>query len=252
MSHAAEFDEYGHKSHGHVIVSLFTLRFVLAALLVCTLATSGSAWAEQFISDTFHVAIPQWVNAAVALSIAIVKTVLVVMFFMQLKYDNPMNTIIFVFTLITVFSFLGFTSLDLGNRDSIDRFKSQYAYDGGDLSAGPGIMTDVVPGESIVERAKRIAKANGTYDAAHEHHHEERQEIADAGFFPELPKSGSSSNVSRPVVGFTLPGYGAPVKPAAGHGSSDHTVPGAKEKEPAGEKKAEPAAPPAKGEPAHH
>ncbi len=214
MSHAAEFDEYGHKDHGHVIVSLFTLRFVLAALLVCTLATSGAAWAENFIAATFHVEIPQWVNAAVALSIAVVKTVLVVMFFMQLKYDNPMNTIIFVFTLLTVFSFLGFTGLDLGNRDSIDRFKNQYAYDGGDLSAGPAILKDADPGESIVQRAKRVAKANGTYHADHEHHHEPGVDIADAGFFPEKPKSGSSSNISRPIDRPTI--GGAPAAPAHG------------------------------------
>jgi cytochrome c oxidase subunit 4 len=182
MSHAAEFDEYGHKDHGHVIVSLFTLRFVLAALLFCTLATSGSAWAEQFIADTFHVEIPQWVNAAVALSIAVVKTVLVVTFFMQLKYDNPMNTIIFVFTLLTVFSFLGFTSLDLGNRDSIDRFKNQYAQDGGDLGAGGPIFDkDVVPGESIVERAKRIAMARqANYESELKSIEKEMSELAAA------------------------------------------------------------------------
>ena len=77
-AHAEEFDEYGHKDHGHVIVSLFTLRFVLVALLICTLLTSGAAWAENSISAAFHVEIPQWINAAVALSIAVVKTVLVV------------------------------------------------------------------------------------------------------------------------------------------------------------------------------
>jgi cytochrome c oxidase subunit 4 len=238
MSHAAEFDEYGHKDHGHVIVSLFTLRFVLAALLVCTLATSGAAWAENTISEVFHVEIPQWINAAVALSIAIVKTTLVVMFFMQLKYDNPMNTIIFVFTILTVFSFLGFTSLDLNNRDTIDRFKNQYAYDGGDLMMGGAIhqMKEIPgetkeqkaereknfhadnPGESIVDRAKRVAREKGTYDPHHEHHAEEGQSITDMGYLPEERKNAegerlSTSNISRPVKGVTipgLPGYRAP------------------------------------------
>ena len=80
---------------------------MLAALLFFTLATSGAAWAETTIAAYFHVEIPQWINAAVALSIAVIKTTIVVMFFMQLKYDNPMNTVIFVFTILTVFSFLG-------------------------------------------------------------------------------------------------------------------------------------------------
>ena len=224
MSHATEFDEYGHKDHGHVIVSLFTLRFVLVALLFFTLATSGAAWVEELIASTFHVEIPQWVNAAVALSIAVVKTALVVMFFMQLKYDYPMNTIIFLFTILTVFTFLGLTGLDLGNRATIDRIKNQYAHDGGDLSAGgPVFSSDVVPGESIVERAKRIAKANGTYDPSHEHHHEEGVDITDAGYLPEKPRTGSSSNISRPIdrptMGGLAPAHGGAPKgePARGH-----------------------------------
>jgi caa(3)-type oxidase subunit IV len=239
MSHAAEFDEYGHKDHGHVIVSLFTLRFVLIALLICTLLTSGSAWAEEAIASTFHVVIPQWVNAFVALSIAIVKTALVVGFFMQLKYDNPMNTIIFVFTILTVFSFLGFTSLDLCNRDSIDRFKNVYAYPGGDLSAGPGtFVKDAVPVESIVVRAQRIAAANP--DPSHHaegHAPDDRntQSITDMGFLPEKPASGSSSNLSRPVTGITLPnlpGYRG-TKPAPSHAAEPASTAPAPEHTPA-------------------
>lgn len=157
MSHAAEFDEYGHKDHGHVIVSIFTLRFVLIALLILTLATSGAAFAEQIIADAFHVTIPQWINALVALFIAAVKTALVVGYFMQLKYDNPMNTIIFVFTILTVASFLGFVAIDLGKRDTVDRIKNVYQYPGGDLSTN-AFLQNANTGESIVQRAKRIAK----------------------------------------------------------------------------------------------
>jgi caa(3)-type oxidase subunit IV len=247
MSHAKEFDEYGHKDHGHVIVSLFTLRFVLAALLICTLATSGAAWVENSIAAAFHVEIPQWINAAVALSIAVLKTALVVMSFMQLKYDNPMNTIIFVFTILTVFSFLGFTALDLGNRDTVDRFKNQYVYSGGDLTMGGATHTlQEIPGESkeerarrdkefhadnagesIVDRAKRIAREAGTYDPHHEHHAEEGQSITDAGYLPPKHETDdhvllSSSNYSRPVTGVTIPGLPGYRAPEPHHGAAEH------------------------------
>lgn len=213
MSHAAEFDEYGHKDHGHVIVSLFTLRFILIALLICTLLTSGSAWAEQFIANTFHVEIPQWINAAVALSIAVVKTALVVGFFMQLKYDNPMNTVIFVFTLLTVFSFLGFTSLDLGNRATIDRFKNVYAYPGGNVSAGGAIIPGAANGDSIVAHAQATGKPSHHVD----HENTNTQSITDAGFVREEPKTGSSPNFSRPLEGVTVPGWPGYRAPNTGH-----------------------------------
>ena len=231
MSHAAEFDEYGHKDHGHVIVSVFTLRFILIALLFCTLLTSGSAWAESAIAAAFHVEIPQWINAIVALSIAALKTALVVAFFMQLKYDNPMNTIIFIFTLLTVASFLGFTSLDLHNRDTIDRFKNVYQYPGGDLTAGPGsFLKDAPPGESIVARAQRLGLSNPN-PAHHEEVEkmvDESQDITHMGYLPEEPELGSSRNRSRPLSGITipsLPGFHAPKPAHAAHPAGEPTTP---------------------------
>ena len=247
MSHAAEYDEYGHKDHGHVIVSIFTLRFVLIALLFCTLLTSGSAWAETAIAAAFHVEIPQWINAFVALSIAAVKTALVVGFFMQLKYDNPMNTIIFIFTLLTVSSFLGFTSLDLGNRDTIDRFKNVYAYPGGDLTAGTGTyMKDAPPGVSIVARARRLGEASPKHGHAEpeEKPVDESQDITHMGYLPEEPELGSSRNRSKPVTGITmpsLPGYRNPKAAHDPHAAGEHAAPAADHKsEPAVEPKAEP------------
>ena len=248
MSHAADFDEYGHKDHGHVIVSLFTLRSILIALLICTLLTSGSAWAEQIIASTFHVEIPQWINAAVALSIAVVKTALVVGFFMQLKYDNPMNTVIFIFTLLTVFSFLGFTALDLGNRATIDRFKNVYAYPGGNLSAGGAVLPAAANGDSIVAHAQLTGTPeHGAHVEVEENNH---QSITDAGFLRDEPKTGSSSNFSRPIGGVTVPGwpgYRAP-KPAHEKHAAPHAVEGGEAKPETGHDAAPKMAPDAKPE----
>ena len=42
-----------------------------------------------WVAETWHIHIPSIFNACVALSIAVVKAVLVFAFFMQLRYDNP-------------------------------------------------------------------------------------------------------------------------------------------------------------------
>jgi cytochrome c oxidase subunit 4 len=200
-SHAEEFDAHGHKDHGHVIVSAATLRLVLGALLFFTLLTVGAAKGEQWVAEVFNVAIPQWINVFVALSIAVVKTFLVVTFFMQLKYDNPLNTMIFVFTILTVAFFLGFTALDLGNRGTIDRTKARYIRPG-----GTGLKdTEALP---ITEFAKLQAKRAEKYDPHHGHHgHGPRQSITDAGYVPKAPRVGSSAQASRPVKTVTLPGF---------------------------------------------
>src|SRR5262252_11201992 len=76
------FDK-GHKhGHGHVIVGPFTLRAVLAALLVFTVLTVFLAQAEVWAPGYFHIELPWWVNVVGAMSIAVVKALLVMGFFM--------------------------------------------------------------------------------------------------------------------------------------------------------------------------
>lgn len=116
--------------HGHVIVSRFTNRLVLAALLGFTLLTIGAAKGEVWFMETFNVVFPHWVNVVVALSIATIKSTLVLLFFMQLKYDNPINSVIFCFCLFGLALFLGFTWIDLDNRGRI------YAYKQGEIIKG--------------------------------------------------------------------------------------------------------------------
>lgn len=214
-SHAEHFDAHGHKDHGHTIVSVFTLRTVLALLLFFTLLTVGATAVEVWIAETFNVLIPQWVNVFVALSIAAVKTTIVVMFFMQLKYDNPLNTMIFVFTLLTVCFFLGFTALDLGNRGTLDRFKREYIVPGG---------TGLGTGVPITQSAKANAIANGTYHPEHAHHahHGPRLPITEAGYVPKTPHAGSSAQKFNPVKGVTLEGLAAPAGEGADAAADEH------------------------------
>ncbi|MBL8990079.1 MAG: cytochrome C oxidase subunit IV family protein [Phycisphaerae bacterium] len=164
---------YSHGHHGHVIVPKRVLLTVLGVLMFFTLLTVGAAQAEQWISHTFDVVIPQWVNVAVALSIATVKSIIVVMFFMQLKYDNPMNSIVVIFTLFVLAFFLGFTAIDLTSRDRIYREKMDPIVAGGTgglpISKRDGKETALNPNESIaafsrarVERIIDEALAAGT------------------------------------------------------------------------------------------
>jgi cytochrome c oxidase subunit 4 len=120
----------GHK-HGHVIVSVFTLRAVLTILLTFTVLTVFFAQGEKWVEATFDVVMPHWVNVVVAMSIATIKSVVVAAYFMQLKYDNPINTAIFMFCLLALGLFMGFTLLDLGMRDQIYRFKAGEIQQGG-------------------------------------------------------------------------------------------------------------------------
>lgn len=256
-AHAEEFDAHGHKGHGHTIVNIWTLRAVLLTLLFFTLATVGAAFLEQWVSTTFNMVIPQWINVFVALSIAVVKTTLVVMFFMQLKYDNPLNTMIFIFTVLTVAFFLGFTALDTGNRSTIDRFKNGYIHAGGNVSMGgafappadpeleaaakagakgadgqPYTYTNIKAGESLVDRALRLdaeRRALGLPEihVSHSHHTENPElmsNITNSGYRNPLPETGSSSERSRPVSGLTLPGLAPAGEPEKGdaHKPSQH------------------------------
>lgn len=153
MSEAKQFDPtdpHGfHEGHheGHVILSIPLLLGVLIALLAFTILTVFAAQAELWVAHTFDIKIPQWVNVIVAMSIATVKATLVAMFFMQLKYDSPLNSIVFCFCLFGVALFLGFASLDLYSRDAIYSWKKGHVVEGGTGSAGGGAVSRTVPPE---------------------------------------------------------------------------------------------------------
>lgn len=163
MSHAATHSAdhaHGHggqDSHGdhghHMIVPRRLLLTVLGILMFFTLVTVGAAQLEQAIAHQFDIVIPQWVNVAVALSIAAVKTLFVMAIFMQLRWDNPFNSLIMVFTVFTLCFFLGFIMIDLGNRDSIYPYKSKYVVEGG--SGNITVAGGSVPaGTSIAMQAR--------------------------------------------------------------------------------------------------
>ncbi|MBL8875591.1 MAG: cytochrome C oxidase subunit IV family protein [Phycisphaerae bacterium] len=129
-----ELDPHGmgaYTKHSHHIVSGMTLISILMILLGFTAVTVGAAQVEKWIEASLHYELPRWVNVLVAMSIATVKATLVLMFFMLLRYSNPINTVVFLFCLLAFALFLFFTLLDLSTRGMINPIKAHQVEAGG-------------------------------------------------------------------------------------------------------------------------
>ncbi|MFO8233737.1 MAG: cytochrome C oxidase subunit IV family protein [Longimonas sp.] len=98
-----------HAAHGHHIIPISTLMTVFIALLALTGITVGLS---PFDLGMFEI--------PVALGLATAKATLVVMIFMALKYDNPVNTLTFSVGVLFVAVFLAFTLLDTAFRGDMD------------------------------------------------------------------------------------------------------------------------------------
>ncbi len=85
-----------------------TFFLVLVALLVLTAITVAAA-GINFGSPA--------VNAVIALLIASVKGSLVALYFMHLRYDKPLNAVIFCAGLLFLALFLIFCYIDVGSRE---------------------------------------------------------------------------------------------------------------------------------------
>lgn len=117
--------------HGHHITSASTLLKVIASLVILTALTVAAAQVESYLVSVMGWPLPDWLNAAIALGIAIVKGFLVLSFFMALRYENPLYTIVFLFCMFAFSLFLGLTGMDLNNRGIIDTWKGAAITPGG-------------------------------------------------------------------------------------------------------------------------
>ena len=90
-----------HGAHVHVM-PLSTLFGIFAALIVFTITT--------VVISKFHLG--AW-EVPITLAIATTKAILVAVYFMHLRYDNPFNAMIFCFSLFFVGLFLGGSLMDV-------------------------------------------------------------------------------------------------------------------------------------------
>jgi caa(3)-type oxidase subunit IV len=203
-----ELDPHGFEGHGqhaaHVIIGPFTLRLVLAALLFFTVLTVGLAQLEVGIQNYFHIVLPWWVNVVVAMSIATVKALLVMAYFMQLRYDNPINTILMLFTMGALALFLFFTGLDLLSRDVLEPQKA-----GAIVAGGTGKQVVGTGDKPLVVAArerfmqKLLDKHNGNVAAA-----EAEFEMIKADVSPHHHGHGHDGGHALPDANRTFPRFG--------------------------------------------
>jgi caa(3)-type oxidase subunit IV len=231
-----------HELHAeHVIVRPSTLVAVLTVLLTFTVLTIACSRAEVWAADAFHIKIPHLINVVVALSIALVKSVLVALFFMQLKYDNPLNAIVFLFCLFAFVLFLFFSMTDLGTRAAIYQFKSGEIQTGGlgidtavkekDANGNEVLLRGVNTGnKGIVQwaRDRRIEEignlyAQGKIDLGGRTPQERYwEEFEVFHHLPPQPPPVSDANRSVPVKPGPTPGLFAPAAPATHGGEHGH------------------------------
>jgi cytochrome c oxidase subunit 4 len=117
--------EHTHDDHGqgHVHVTPFwPMLIVFVTLVVLTVVT---------VLTAKYVDIPGNGNLILAMFIACVKGLLVAGFFMHLVYDDKMNTVVLASCLFCVALFVGFSLLDLGSRDTVDRLQDGEIVAGG-------------------------------------------------------------------------------------------------------------------------
>lgn len=117
--------------HGHHITSARMLVGVILTLVVLTAATVFASQFETYLTTELGWHLPDWVNVAIAMSIALVKGALVLMFFMALKYENPLYTVVFLFCMFAFALFLGLTGMDLDNRGHVYSWKAKSITEGG-------------------------------------------------------------------------------------------------------------------------
>ncbi len=106
MPHAtpeAHVEEIQHDGHAHGHIGRTTYYRVFAALMVLMALTVGAYWLEGMI------AIPRLLGVVIAMSIAITKTLLIVLFFMHLRVSSRISQLyalvaviglVFLFTII--------------------------------------------------------------------------------------------------------------------------------------------------------
>tara|TARA_Y100001970_G_C14226103_1_gene855778 strand:- start:389 stop:814 length:426 start_codon:yes stop_codon:yes gene_type:complete len=99
------------KEHTHHIIPLKTYFKVFGALMVLTVLTVLAAKLDltQFLGDG------PW-NVILAMIIAIVKSSLVLLFFMHLYYDNRTNLLFFLGSIFFLIVFITFTYFDIAYR----------------------------------------------------------------------------------------------------------------------------------------
>ncbi|MEM9083406.1 MAG: cytochrome C oxidase subunit IV family protein [Planctomycetota bacterium] len=199
-------DQHHHDDHDHVHVTPFWPMFVVFVLLIIlTLLTVWSSNLHVIIIGNTTLKISGNAHILSALVIAVVKGLMVAAYFMHLRYDKPLNTVVAGSTVFAVLLFIGLTLFDVASRDTVLRKEgggASVVHPQGNLngvptdgagSIHPGGLLTIYSGDSqkdfkkganavsIMEIVREDAIASmGNPDAHHdEEHHDDESSHAD-------------------------------------------------------------------------
>ncbi len=142
MAHAAHSEEH----HGHHAIPMAVLAKVFGALVLLTVVTVLTSQIDL-----------GGLNVPLALAIAFTKAGLVLSFFMALKYDNKVNTLVFSVGALFVAVFLIFTLFDTAFRGDLenvdpqtiaDQQRAEEALRARDPGAAPADTTQAAPADT--------------------------------------------------------------------------------------------------------
>ncbi len=145
--------ELGHEHHVHV-TPYWPMLAVFVTLVIMTVVTVLTA---KFID------LPGTGNLLLAMVIACFKGTLVFAYFMHLRYDKLLNTVVVAASVFAVVLFIGFSMLDLKARAAFN-----HEYEAGEITTGG--MNRVVANANEIAREKALE---------HGHHGDEHGEHGD-------------------------------------------------------------------------
>jgi len=124
--------------HAHHILPLQTYLGIGTALLILTGVT---VWVAQYDLGP--------INLLVAMIIAAFKASLVALFFMHLKYDNKLYSVIFLTAVLFLAAFIVFTMFDTMDRGLVDSTKARPINDRAVIYDQPAAATPAGPADTI-------------------------------------------------------------------------------------------------------
>jgi len=122
-----------HEHHVHV-TPVGTMVWVFVILLVLTALTVWSSNLHGFQFGNTYIGIGATAHVVIAMTIAVVKALLVAAYFMHLLYDKKVNSIVVVSTVFALSLFLGLTLMDMDTRDVVSKDEVGEIYPGGNVS----------------------------------------------------------------------------------------------------------------------
>jgi caa(3)-type oxidase subunit IV len=105
---SGDLDKSG-EAHEHHVLPLSLYYKIFGALMVLTVVTVGVSYMGLDSASLY-----------VAMFVAIIKAGLVIGYFMHLKYDDKLYSLVGVITLFFVLCFFGFTFADVATRDTLN------------------------------------------------------------------------------------------------------------------------------------